>query len=175
VITRPARRWLRAGHERVLMSYFRRILELFGSDLPAVLLTIVLLVVSADVFIRTALRESFHTAHDIASLAFAGVVWFGIIGASLNRQLFGVRFFIDKLPPGPRQWVQALTHLLIIGISLTVIRAAIAQVKTARFTTFLSLGWPKWIVSAALGVAMGMIIVVQILQLFELWRTRSNR
>ena len=157
------------------MSWFKRILELFGSYLPAVLLAIVLLVVSADVFIRTALRESFHAAHDISIIAFAGVVWFGIIGAALNKQLFGVRFFVDKLPPRPRQWLQALTHLVIIVISLAVIRAAIVQVETSRFTTFLSLGWPKWIVSAALGVAMGTLIVVQILQLFEPWRTRSGR
>jgi TRAP-type C4-dicarboxylate transport system permease small subunit len=157
------------------MSWFKRILELFGSYLPAVLLSIVLIVVSADVIIRTALHESFHTAHDISILAFAGVVWFGIIGASLNKQLFGVRFFVDKLPSRPRRWLQALTHLVIIVISLAVIRAAIAQVQTARFTTFLALGWPKWIVSAALGVAMATIIVVQILQLFELWHSRSVR
>jgi len=157
------------------MAWFKRILELLGSDLPAVLLAIVLLVVSANVFIRTALRESFHAAHDIAMLAFAGVVWFGIIGASLNKQLLGVRYFVNKLPPRPRHWLQALTHVIIIVISFDVIRAAIAQVETSRFTKFLTLGWPKWIVAAALGVAMGMIIVVQILQLFELWRTRGGR
>ena len=157
------------------MSWFKRILELFGSYLPAVLLSIVLIVVSADVIIRTVLHESFHTAHDISILAFAGVVWFGIIGASLNKQLFGVRFFVDKLPSRPRMWLQALTHLVIIVISLAVIRAAIAQVQTARFTKFLALGWPKWIVSAALGVAMATIIVVQILQLLELWHSRSVR
>ena len=157
------------------MSWFKRILELFGSDLPAILLAILLLVVSANVFIRTALRESFHAAHDIAILSCVGVVWFGIIGASLNKQLLGVRFFVDKLPPRLRYWLQALTHLIVIAISLNVIRAAIAQIETARFTRFLALGWPKWIVSAALGVAMGTIIVVQILQLFELWRTRSGR
>ena len=157
------------------MAKLRRLLELFGSDLPAILLAVVLLVVSADVFTRTVLRESFHTAHDIAILAFAGVVWFGVVGAAWNRQLFGVRFFVDRLPPGPRRWLQAVTHGVVILTSIAVLRAAIAQVETARFTTFLALGWPKWIVSAALGLAMVAVIVIQVIQLLELWRTRSRR
>ena len=158
-----------------MMSRLKRILGLIGSDLPAVLLTIVLLVVSADVFLRTVLRVSFHEAHDIAILAFSGVVWFGVVGASLNNQLFGVRFFVDKLPRYPRRYARAATHLTLILISLAVLRAAIAQVETARFTIYLALGWPKWIVSAALAVAMVAIVVIQIVQLLDLWRSRNER
>ena len=158
-----------------LMSCFKRFLDLIGSDLPAILLTIVLLVVSADVFLRTAMRVSFHEAHDIAILAFSGVVWFGVVGASLNNQLFGVRFFVDKLPRHARRYVQAATHLTIILISVAVLRAAIAQVETARFTMFLALGWPKWIVSAALAIAMVAIVVTQIIQLLELRRGWNGR
>jgi len=157
------------------MSRLKWILDLIGSDLPAILLAIVLLVVSADVFLRTVLRVSFHEAHDIAILAFSGVVWFGVVGASLNNQLFGVRFFVDKLPRYPRRYVRAATHLTLIVISLAVLRAAIAQVETARFTTYLALGWPKWIVSATLAVAMVAIVVIQIVQLLGLGRRRNGR
>ena len=158
-----------------MMSRLRRILDLIGSDLPAVLLTIVLLVVSADVFLRTVLRVSFHEAHDIAILAFSGVVWFGVVGASLNNQLFGVRFFVDRLPRYPRRCLQAATHVVLILISLAVLRAAIAQVETARFTVYLALGWPKWIVSAALAVAMVAVVVIQIVQLRDLRHRRNGR
>lgn len=157
------------------MSRFKRALQLLGSDLPAILLAIVLLVVSADVFIRTVLRESFHVAHDLAILAFAGVVWFGIVGAALKDELFGVRFFVDRLPPRLQIIAHVAVHVLVIGIALTVVRAAIAQVQTARFTTFLALGWPKWIVSAALGVAMAAVIAIQLAKLYELWRARGGR
>ena len=157
------------------MSRLKRILDLIGSDLPAILLTIVLLVVSADVFLRTALRVSFHEAHDIAILAFSGVVWFGVVGASLNNQLFGVRFFVERFPRSSRRYLEAATHITLILISLAVLRAAIAQVETARFTNYLALGWPKWIVSAALAVAMVAIVVIQIVQLLGLGRGLNGR
>lgn len=157
------------------MPWLRRLVDLVGSDLPAILITIVLLVVSADVFVRTVLRESFHTAHDIAIIAFAGVVWFGIVGAALNRQLFGVRFFVDRLPARGRLIVQAATHLVVVLVSLAVLRAAMAQVSTSHFTTFLAIGWPKWIVPAGLGLAMGIVAVINLVQLLELWRGRNLR
>ena len=157
------------------MYRLKRILDLIGSDLPAILLAIVLLVVSADVFLRTALRVSFHEAHDIAILAFSGVVWFGVVGASVNNQLFGVRFFVERLPRSSRRYLEAATHLTLILISLAVLRAAIAQVETARFTVFLALGWPKWIVSAALAVAMVAIVTTQVVQLIELARRWNDR
>ena len=157
------------------MHRLKRILDLIGSDLPAILLAIVLLVVSADVFLRTALRVSFHEAHDIAILAFSGVVWFGVVGASLNNQLFGVRFFVERFPRSSRRYLEAATHLTLILISLAVLRAAIAQVETARFTIFLALGWPKWIVSAALAVAMVAIVITQVVQLIELARRWNGR
>jgi TRAP-type C4-dicarboxylate transport system permease small subunit len=101
-------------------------------------------------------------------------VFFGIIGAALDKQMFGVDFFVSRLPRRLQAWVTALTHLLVIAIALQVLNAAIAQVSTARFTTFLALGWPKWIVSAGLGVAMSAIILVQLLHLAELWRERHT-
>ena len=157
------------------MSRLKRILDLIGSDLPAILLAIVLLVVSADVFLRTALRVSFHEAHDIAILAFSGVVWFGVVGASLNNQLFGVRFFVERLPRSSRRYLEAATHITLVLISLAVLRAAIAQVETARFTMFLALGWPKWIVSAALAIAMVAIVTTHVVQLIELARRWNGR
>lgn len=147
--------------------WLRRILELVGSVLPALLLGIVLAVVSANVFARSVLGVSFHTAHDIALVAFAGVVWFGVIGAALNGQLFGVAFFVDLLPPRLRLVARLLAHAVVIVVAVAVIHAAQAQIGTARFTRFLALGWPKWIVSAGLLAAMAMLIVVQLQQAWQ--------
>jgi TRAP-type C4-dicarboxylate transport system permease small subunit len=76
--------------------------------------------------------------------------------------LFGVAWFVDQLPPGPRRIARILAHLAVIVIALAVIQAAAAQISTARFTRFLALGWPKWIVSAALLVAMAALALVQV-------------
>lgn len=152
----------------------RPLLRLIGELIPTLLLGIVLVAVGANVISRTVLREGFQVANELAVVCFAGVVFFGIIGAALGKQMFGVDFFVSRLPRRLQAWVTALTHLLVIAIALQVLNAAIAQVSTARFTTFLALGWPKWIVSAGLGVAMSAIILVQLLHLAELWRERHT-
>jgi TRAP-type C4-dicarboxylate transport system permease small subunit len=128
-----------------------------------VLLAVVLIVVTANVIARTILATPFYVAHDIALISFAGVVWLGVIGAALTGQLFGVEFFIDRLPGRWRTGAKILARVFVILIAAAVIRAAVAQITTARFTTFLALGWPKWIVSAGLLVAMVALIVVQLI------------
>lgn len=145
-------------------NWLDRFLSLIGSVLPATLLGIVLIVVTANVVARKVLGIPFHIAHDLALVSFAGVVWFGVVGAAMNGQLFGVAYFVNHLPLPLRRAVRLLVHLIVILIALAVIRAAIAQIDTARFTRFLALGWPKWIVSAALLAAMVMLIIVQLRQ-----------
>jgi TRAP-type C4-dicarboxylate transport system permease small subunit len=113
------------------------------------------------------LRIPFYAAHDLAILAFSATVWLGLVGAALYGQLFGVGLFIDLLPERVRIPASIVSHVLVIAISVAVIQAAIAQISTARFTTFLALGWPKWIVAALLAIGMGGIILVQVLAIIE--------
>ena len=153
------------------MTWIDRLLTLAGSVIPAILLGVVLVVVTANVFARTVLAIPFYAAHDLALIAFAGVVWFGIVGAAINGQLFGVSYFVERLPPGLRKGAAVLAHLIVVLIAIAVIQAAYAQITTARFTRFLALGWPKWIVSAGLLMAMALLIVVQ---LREIWRALAH-
>ena len=140
-------------------------LAVLGSVIPAALLGLVLLVVTADVVARLFLATSIHFAHDIAIIALAGVVWFGIVGTAQSGELFGIRFFTDRLSEKLRGWTDRLVHVLTIVIAFEVLRAAMIQVETARFTRFVSLGWPKWIVSAGLAGAMAALIVVELIRL----------
>jgi len=147
-----------------------RFLALFVSVLPAILLGVVLVVVTANVIARTVLGLPFYAAHDIALICFAGVVWFGVVGAAINGQLFGVTWFVGLLPDKAQIWARTLSHLVVIAIAIMVIKAAGAQIETARFTRFLALGWPKWIVSAGLAAAMGLLIAVQLRDIWRLLR-----
>lgn len=147
-------------------------LSLLGSVIPAALLGLVLVVVTADVVARLFFATSIHVAHDIAIIALAGVVWFGIVGTAQANELFGIRFFTDRLPAKLRSWTDILVSVLIIVIASEVFRAAIVQVETARFTRFVSLGWPKWIVSAGLAGAMAAVIVVELIRLGRTLKSR---
>lgn len=157
------------------MRLLSHILKLLGTGLPAVLLGVILVVVSADVFARLVLSQSVHISHDLAIIALAGVVWFGIVGTAQERGLFGIRFLTDRLPQRMQTPVAVIVDLLVIIIAAEVMRTAIIQVQTARFTRFIALGWPKWIVSAALATAMGALIIVQLRHLLDLSRSRKKK
>jgi TRAP-type C4-dicarboxylate transport system permease small subunit len=156
------------------MRAIDRVLVAVGSAVPAALLGVVLIVVTANIVARTILGMSFHTAHDLALIAFAGVVWFGLVGAAVDGQMFGVNFFVDRLPQGPQRFARLLVRAIVIVIALSVIYAAWAQIETARFTRFLALGWPKWIVSAGLLVSMLLLVIVQIREAVDLMRVGAS-
>jgi TRAP-type C4-dicarboxylate transport system permease small subunit len=153
-----------------------RLIALIGSAIPALLLGVVLVVVTANVLARAVFGLPFHTAHDIALVSFAGVVWFGLVGAAVSGQLFGVDFFVDLLPPRLARATTIVMRLILIAICGAVIHASWAQIETSRFSRFLALGWPKWIVSAGLALAMMVLAVVQLrLILAELSALRAGR
>ncbi|HRJ69948.1 MAG TPA: TRAP transporter small permease subunit [Beijerinckiaceae bacterium] len=138
------------------------LLKAIGTFVPVVLLAVVLAIVPASVIARNLFDAEVYAAHDIAMLAFAGVVWFGLVGAAIDGQLFGVNFFVDKLPGDLPRYCRIASCFVVILCSLAVIYSAWMQIGTARFSRFLTLGWPKWIVSAGLLASMALIILVQL-------------
>lgn len=156
------------------MSWLDKILTIVGAFVPAALLGIVLMVVTANVVARTVLGVPFHVAHDLALISFCGVVWFGVIGATVNGQMFGVNFFVERLPGRLPLVTRLLARIIVILIAIAVVHASWAQIETARFTKFLALGWPKWIVSAGLLISMLLMIVVQLREAIALFAARDS-
>lgn len=152
------------------MKWLDKVLEAIGSFVPAVLFALVIIVVTANVIARSVLGLPFHAAHEIAILAFTGVVWFGLVGAAIEGQLFGVDYFIDRLPGTLRVYCRIASRAIVIIFSAAIIYSAWMQIGTARFTRFLTLGWPKWLISAGLLVSMALLIVVQLRKIAQVVR-----
>lgn len=157
------------------MPWLDRITQFVGSVLPACCLAVVLIVVTINVFARTVLGMPFHIAHDISILAFSAVVWLGLTGVAAMNQLFGVAFFVAKLPAALKKPAYISSHSIVILISCFVINAAYNQIMTARFSKFLALGWPKWIVSAMLLFSFAVIAMIQVKQIMELSKVAASK
>lgn len=134
-------------------------LRFFGATVPALLVGALVLIVLADVLARNFFAMSILWAHELAIVLLAAAVWLGISGAAAEGQLFGISFLVDRLPTRAARWVQILADTLVIFIAAAVIHAAWAQITTARFTKFLTLGWPKWVVAALLAFGMALVIL----------------
>jgi TRAP-type transport system small permease protein len=110
----------------------------------------------------------------VAVLAFVWLVWLGVIGAAKRDDLMGVRYFVDLLPPRGRHLVHATMNIIVALIAAGIIYAAIMQIRTARFTTFMSIDVPKWVMSVGLAISMAAIIVIYLARAWvELKQARS--
>ena len=154
------------------MKPLRRLLDFLGLTLPALLLAALVAIVMADVVARNAFAMSILWAQELAVILLGGTVWLGLSGAALQGQLFGISLFVDRLPPRGAFLARLLADLLVLVIAAEVMRAAFAQISTARFTVFLTLGWPKWIMAAILAAGMGLVIVGRLAQMAESLRDR---
>lgn len=134
-------------------------LRFFGATVPALLVGALVLIVLADVLARNFFAMSILWAHELAIVLLAAAVWLGISGAAAEGQLFGISFLVDRLPPRAALGVQVVADALVMLIAAAVIHAAWAQISTARFTKFLTLGWPKWVVAALLAFGMALVIL----------------
>ncbi len=152
------------------MKVLDAMLAVIGTLVPVTLFAIVIIVVTANIVARNVFGLPFHAAHEIAMLAFAGVVWFGLVGAAIDGQFFGVDYFVDRMPGRLPSYCRIGSRAVVVICSAAIIYSAWMQIGTARFSRFLTLGWPKWIVSAGLLVSMVLIIVVQLREIVRLFR-----
>ena len=148
--------------------------ELAGSVFPVILLALVIISVSADVIGRNVFSAPIFGASEVSVLAFVWLVWLGVIGAAKRDDLMGVRYFVDLLPPRGRHLVHATMNVMVALIAAGVIYAAIMQIRTARFTTFMSIDVPKWVMSVGLAISMAAILAMFLAKAWsELKQARS--
>ena len=148
--------------------------ELVGSVFPVILLALVIISVSADVIGRNVFSAPIFGASEVSVLAFVWLVWLGVIGAAKRDDLMGVRYFVDLLPPRGRHLVHATMNVMVALIAAGVIYAAIMQIRTARFTTFMSIDVPKWVMSVGLAISMAAILAMFLAKAWsELKQARS--
>lgn len=149
------------------MNILRTLLHFLGMTLPALLLAALVAIVMADVLARNFFGMSIQWAQELAVVFLGATVWLGLSGAAMQGQLFGISLFVDRLPARAAVYAQLVADFLMMLIALRVIQAAVAQVATARFTTFLTLGWPKWIMAVLLATGMALILVGRIVQMVD--------
>lgn len=147
------------------MNPLRKIITLAGVGLPSAMIAALVLIVLADVLARNLFATSISWAQEMAVILLIGSVWLGLAGASLQGQMVGVSILTDRLSPRNRRVIETAADLCVIAIAAATSHAAHAQMATARFTKFLALGWPKWILAAFLAVGMGLVILARVVDI----------
>ncbi|MEZ5737809.1 MAG: TRAP transporter small permease subunit [Novosphingobium sp.] len=156
-----------------VMKALHVLMNFLGLTLPALSLAALVVLITADVVARNFFAMSILWAQEMAVILLGATVWLGLSGAAMKGQWFGITLFVERLPGRIAFYARLVADLLVLLIAAEVIRAAFAQISTARFTTFLALGWPKWIMAAVLAAGMGLVVVGRLTQMVDCyWNER---
>lgn len=124
---------------------------------PAVIvctLSMIIILVFADVIARFAFSTSIAVANELARFCFVYMIYFGVSYAIRAKRHMRVTLLLDMMPVAAQKWVFALaeTVFLIYSVAVCWLGIVITQQAFERGKILSSTEWP-------LGVLYGAIIV----------------
>ena len=122
------------------------------------------LIVAIQVFCRYVLNASLFWSEELARYM---LVWLSFFGATVayHRCLHpGVDLFTGRLGPRGRSLASAFSHLVCMGLALTMIVAGSRFAWFVRGQVTPALGLPKWLVLSVLPLS-GLVLLVHALAL----------
>jgi len=118
------------------MNRFETWLKRFADVASVVLLTVVALLVCAQVLVRYVLGGSLVWSEELTRLAF---VWMVLVAAT-SAQPMRVDLFVDMLPGRGRAFVYLLGDLLVLALTLLLVWGAWGMMDLTQFDTYPALG-----------------------------------
>lgn len=86
------------------------------NDISCAVLTFVMLMVTADVFMRRIFNSPIEGAHDLSILSFSIVVFLPMAWAGLMNRHVDLNILVNRLPKIPRTVIESLMMLLTTGM-----------------------------------------------------------
>ena len=154
------------------MTPLLRGLDWILDQVTLLLLTLLLLVVGAQIFARYVLNHSLFWSEELARYLFIYLVFLGAAIALRRDGHIQVSFFVDRLPPGVRRAVAVAGDVLLLAFAGTVLVQSVrlaAMVWTVP-TAALLIPWTL----VYLGILLGMAAMV-VASLGAVWRHLTGR
>ena len=154
-----------------------RLLKLLGSAEEAICYTLLgtlVVTTSLQVFTRYVLNAPFTWTEELARMCFT---WINFLGAALivkRSSHISIDFAVKLLPPSPRRWMQALAHLITLGILCVLAVKGFQFLQTTGESASPALGVPWVYVYAAFPIAMSLMAVRYGRELIRLFRHTSS-
>ncbi|SLN19651.1 2,3-diketo-L-gulonate TRAP transporter small permease protein YiaM [Roseivivax jejudonensis] len=129
-----------------------RIEKYFEPVVIVTALSVVIVLVFADVVARFAFATSIAFAGEVARLAFVYMIYFGVAYAIRDRRHMRVTVLLDLAPPGLRRWMMLAAETVFLVYSLVVcwLGVVITQQATERGKILSATEWPTSVLYAAI-------------------------
>ena len=125
----------------------------------AALLCIMVAVTTAGVISRYGFNSALSWSEELARYL---LVWISFLGAAIaahDNSHIGISFLVDRLPPGLRNQVAAVTDLMVIVFTGAILTGGIRILPLIHARTAPTLGIPMSLPYAIMPLACGAIII----------------
>lgn len=149
-----------------------RILDRTLDWLTLLLLTILLLVVGAQIFARYVLNHSLFWSEELARYLFIYLVFVGSAIVLRRNGHIQVSFFVEQLPPGGRRAAAILSDLLLLGFTGIVLIQSVRLAAMVWTVPTAAMLVPWTLVYLGIVLGMGAMLVAV---LHSLWSHLTDR
>ncbi|CAM5311466.1 hypothetical protein ATER59S_00872 [Aquamicrobium terrae] len=148
----------------------KRLMQFMEDDVPAVLMAVMVIVLSAEVFSRYLLGHSIVGASEIAQICLIWQVYLAAVGVMRRRRHVAVDVLRDRLAGRARAILDMFTGLVMGAVLTLATWQAFKFVTHTKFSPLPATGLSRgWLAAAVLVSAVGMLVHV-VLQLAASWR-----
>lgn len=152
----------RAAGWRAAVVLYRLLFEW----IPALLMTVIVVVVCADVFGRYALNSPIVWSSEVALVAFIWLVYLGAVGVTGRGGHIAVDVLTGRLPRRGQALIATVTQLLALAVLSYLAYYGFVYFFEGRFTSLPGLGLSKRFVELAIPVAA---LALALHSVLDLW------
>lgn len=155
----------------------KRIVDLFNDlaeKVGMILLVIMLLVVSMQVFTRLIIKTSPRWAEEVATIL---MVWFGFLGMSIGVKEgihISIGFFIDSMTPKIRRAILIIDELLIIFFGCSLVWYGGRLIYETRGSTLPATQWSACTPYLMLPVTGALIVLYCIIKVWDIIQNKED-
>jgi len=133
--------------------------------------SLLLITIATAVMYTVIARYIFNSAplwaEDVPRVFFLWMTYLGIAVATRRGQNIRVTFFIEKMPPKPRLYLDMFMHVCVLAMLITILWNVWPLIRLNLAGTMLSTGWSNAVSWFPLPVGAALMLMYQVRQMIK--------
>jgi len=142
----------------------------------ALFILLIVLLIAAEVFLRTAFSVTLGLAHEVSGYLLVGVAFIGFAIALADEKLFRIELLYASFRPRVRQIVQLVFDLVSLVFSLVLLRYLVAFVVSSYnggYSSSTSLAAPLFVPQLAMPLGIALVSLSLLVRIADgVWQLR---
>jgi TRAP-type C4-dicarboxylate transport system permease small subunit len=145
---------------------FKNIVEYFEESMSVVLMGVLLVVLSIQVFTRFVLNDPAIWTEEVSRLLFIYLALFGASAAIKSRSHVRIDFFVNFLPIKIRMIIAMVLDVVVVGVLVVLVKLGYDETSRQSMLSMVSLDLKMTWFYAVFPITMGLMVLRLIQRLF---------